>query len=111
MKLIPHARAGDDTLRFDYAAPQAVSHPSEPDGAPLHFYMLEIFRYLMDLEKNGKDVPRKAARSELSGFCRGKSRRRQGRPAARHLALGKGVPRLQSERGFKLLVGVHAITV
>ena len=36
-KLVPHARAGDETLRFDYAASQADSHPSEPVGTPLHF--------------------------------------------------------------------------
>jgi len=38
LKLIPHARAGDETLRFDYAASHADPQPSEPVGTPLHFF-------------------------------------------------------------------------
>ena len=38
LKLIPHARAGDENLRFDFAASQAdSSSPDEPFGTPLHF--------------------------------------------------------------------------
>ena len=37
LKSIPHARAGDKTLRFDYAASQAVPPADKPLGAPLLF--------------------------------------------------------------------------
>ena len=34
LRLIPHARAGDATLRFDYAALRAVPPADKPFGAP-----------------------------------------------------------------------------
>jgi hypothetical protein len=38
LKLIPHARAGDANLRFDFAASQAIPPANGPFGTPLRFH-------------------------------------------------------------------------
>jgi hypothetical protein len=40
LRTVPHARAGDETLRFDFAASQAIPPADEPFGTPLLFRMI-----------------------------------------------------------------------
>jgi hypothetical protein len=35
LQTVPHARAGDETLRFDFAASQAIPPADKPSGTPL----------------------------------------------------------------------------
>jgi hypothetical protein len=39
LQTVPHARAGDETLRFDFAASQAIPPADKPPGTPLLFEM------------------------------------------------------------------------
>ena len=39
LQTVPHARAGDETLRFDFAASQAIPRADKPSGTPLQFEM------------------------------------------------------------------------
>ena len=60
LKLVLHARTGDKTLRFDYAASQAASHPSEPVGTPHHF-----IKQSGNLERTGMGGARVETRSKF----------------------------------------------
>jgi hypothetical protein len=111
LQSIPHARAENKNLRFDFAASQAVSPADEPSGTPLRFWMLSERKPARKFFATGSIALLHLVSGRFRNWSGGRSGRRSGWAAFCHLALVKKITWLQRLRRLELIHRLYAVSV